>query len=40
MNNLKDNSGLGGNNRVEKTRKNSGDPNVGTKIYFGDKNKR
>ena len=40
LNDLRDNSKLGGNNRVEKTRKNSNDPNVGTKIYYGDKNKK
>ena len=40
LDNLRDNSGLGGNNRVDKTRKNSDDPNVGTKIYYGDKKKK
>ena len=40
LDNLRDNSSLGGNNRVEKTRKKSNDPNVGNKIYYGDKNKR
>ena len=39
LDDLRDNSGLGGNNRVEKTRKRSSDPNVGNKIYYGDKNK-
>ena len=40
LDNLRDNSGIGGNKRVEDTRKKSNDPNVGNKIYYGDKNKK
>ena len=35
LNNLRNNSKLGGNKRVDDVRKNSGDPNVGQKINFG-----
>ena len=35
LNNLRNNSKLGGNKRVDDTRKNSDDPNVGQKYYFG-----
>ena len=35
LNKLRNDSKLGGNKRVEDTRKNSGDPNVGQKFYFG-----
>ena len=34
LNKQRDESSLGGNNRVEKTRKNSGDDTVGKKIKF------
>ena len=35
LNNLRNNSKLGGNRRVDDVRKNSDDPNVGQKYYFG-----
>ena len=35
LNNLRNNSKLGGNKRVDDVRKNSDDPNVGQKYYFG-----
>ena len=35
LNNLRNNSKLGGNKRVDDTRKNSDDPDVGQKINFG-----
>ena len=35
LNNLRNNSKLGGNKRVDDVRKNSGDPNVGQKYNFG-----
>ncbi len=35
LNNLRNNSKIGGNKRVDDTRKNSGDPNVGQKYNFG-----
>ena len=35
LNNLRNNSKLGGNKRVDDVRKNSGDPNVGQKFKFG-----
>ena len=35
LNNLRNNSKIGGNKRVDDTRKNSGDPNVGQKFNFG-----
>ena len=35
LNNLRNNSDIGGNKRVDDTRKNSGDPNVGQKFKFG-----
>ena len=35
LNNLRNNSKLGGNKRVDDVRKNSNDPNVGQKINFG-----
>jgi hypothetical protein len=35
LNNLRNNSKIGGNKRVDDTRKNSDDPNVGQKYYFG-----
>ena len=35
LNNLRNNSTLGGNKRVDDVRKGSGDPNVGKKINFG-----
>ena len=34
INKQRDESPIGGNNRVEKTRKNSGEKKVGEKIYF------
>ena len=35
LNNLRNNSKLGGNKRVDDVRKNSDDPNVGQKFNFG-----
>ena len=35
LNNMRNNSKIGGNKRVDDTRKNSNDPNVGQKINFG-----
>ena len=35
LNQARNNSKLGGNKRVDDVRTNSGDPNVGTKINFG-----
>ena len=40
INKKRNESPIGGNKRVDDTRKGSGDDKVGEKIYFGDKKKK